>query len=273
MAAESTTARINFGDRRAAARTCTCTFTFIAVGAANIGMLDACRWLALEAKRPRRIAAFYADHLSVPVVAEDDGEAVVDVGGAELRFRRPDGLPRGGLHTHFALSCPADAYEPWRDRLDDSFDLVEFDFGASRSLYFYDPAGNCVEIGGRDDVAGCGEPTLSGIFEIVLEVRSLPAAEEFYADLGFEVVDRGDDRRRTRLTTGPFDVELWEPHLGIADARGGVHVEFGLGATDPAAAADAVADRARAREPIEDGVRIRDPDGHYLTLLGASPTA
>lgn len=232
-------------------------------------MLDACRWLALEVKQPREIAAFYADHLSVPVVTDTEREVVVAAGDSELRFRRPDGVPRGGLHTHYALSCPAAAYDAWWDRLDEAFDLQEIDFGSARSMYFYDPAGNCVEIGGRGET-GVGEPPLTRLFEIVLEVASLPTAEQFYTDLGLEVVDRGDDRRRTRLTTGQLDLELWEPHLGLADARGGVHVDLGVDATDPTAAADAVGDRIRDRESVDGGVRIRDPDGHYVTLLDAS---
>jgi catechol 2,3-dioxygenase-like lactoylglutathione lyase family enzyme len=231
-------------------------------------MLDACRWLALEVKYLDPIASFYTGHLSTPVVAESDREVSVSVGGdAELRLRRPDGVPRGGLHTHYALSCPADAYDLWWDRLSAEFDLQEVDFGSMRSLYLYDPVGNCVEIGGADDVRGLAEPTLSGIFEVVFEVESLPDAEDFYTDLGFEIVDRGDDRRRTRLTTGPFDIELWEPHLGLADARGGVHVDVGIGSSDPAATADAVAARTTKRESVEDGVRVRDPDGHYLTFV------
>jgi catechol 2,3-dioxygenase-like lactoylglutathione lyase family enzyme len=136
-----------------------------------------------------------------------------------------------------------------------------------RSLYFYDPVGNCVEIGGTDDLKGVDEPTLSGIFEVVFEVESLPDAESFYTDLGFDIVDRGEDRRRTRLTTGPFDIELWEPHLGLADARGGVHVDIGIDVSDPAAVAKAVDGRITKRESLSGGIRIRDPDGHYLTLL------
>jgi catechol 2,3-dioxygenase-like lactoylglutathione lyase family enzyme len=236
---------------------------------ASVDMLDACRWLALEVKQQREIAGFYANRLSVPVLRDTEREIVVAAGDSELRFRRPHSTPRGGLHTHYALSCPAGAYDAWWDRLDGAFDLQEVDFGSARSMYFYDPAGNCVEISGRGD-SGVGEPPLSRIFEIVLEVASLPAAERFYTDLGLEIVDRGDDRRRTRLTTGRLDVELWEPHLGIADARGGVHVNLGIDATDPTAVADAVADRVRARESVAGGVRIRDPDGHHLTLLDAS---
>lgn len=231
-------------------------------------MLVACRWLALEVKDPGQVASFYTDHLSVPIVAESDTEVAVDVGSnTELRFRRPHGIPRGGLHTHFALSCSADAYELWRDRLEQHFDLQEVEFGSMRSLYFYDPAGNCVEIGGTDDVRCVDTPSLSGIFEVVLEVQSLSDAVAFYTDLGFEQVDTGDNRRRSRLTTGPFDIELWEPQLGIADARGGVHVDIGLEAKNPHRTLEAVEDRISNREAVPAGIRVKDPDGHYLTLL------
>ena len=240
---------------------------FILAGDHPEHMLRACRWLALEVKYVDPVVEFYREHLGVPVAQTSDREVALDVGaGGELRLRRPDGVPRGGLHTHYALACPADAYDAWWDRLEPAFDLQEVDFGGMRSLYFYDPEGNCVEIAGASD-AGGAEPTLEGIFEVVFEVEDLPASEAFYTDLGFEVVDRGKDRKRTRLTTGPFDVELWEPHLGLADARGGVHVDVGLVADDPETVADSVAARATKRELVDGELRIRDPDGHYLTLL------
>ena len=231
-------------------------------------MLRGCRWLALEVKYVSPVVDFYREHLEVPVARRSDREVAVDVGaGGELRIRRPDGVPRGGLHTHYALQCPAAAYDAWYERLADAFDLREVDFGGMRSLYLYDPAGNCVEVAGAGE-SGTAEPTLSGIFEVVLEVEDLPASESFYTDLGFETVDRGEDRTRTRLTTGPFDVELWEPHLGLAEARGGVHVDVGLVADDPETVADSVAARATRRERVQGDLRIRDPDGHYLTLVG-----
>jgi catechol 2,3-dioxygenase-like lactoylglutathione lyase family enzyme len=231
-------------------------------------MLGACRWLALEVKYPDPVADFYRTHLDAAVVAESDREVALDVGGgSEIRLRRPDGVPRGGLHTHYALACPSDAYDAWWDRLDEEFDLQEVDFGGMSSLYFYDPEGNCVEIGSRGEPAGTSEPTLSGVFEVVLEVEDLSSAESFYTDLGFDIVDQGDERKRTRLTTGPFDIELWEPHLGLADARGGVHVDIGVVSQNPMQAADSVAARVTRRETVEEGLRIRDPDGHYLTLV------
>ena len=224
-------------------------------------MLSGLRWLALEAKYLDRAREFYATHLDLSVVREGDGEVVFDAGGANLVVREPGAVPRGGVHTHYAFATPPDRYDEWSDLLAETFDLTEFDFGGAKSLYFYDPDGNCVEIGGVGD----GESAITDVFEIVLEVEDLARAESFYRSLGFEVVDRGDQRRRLRLG-GPVDLELWEPHLGIADARGGLHADVGFAAEDPAAAAEAVRNEACAVTAVDDGVRVRDPDGHYLTF-------
>ncbi|MFB6270322.1 MAG: fosmidomycin resistance protein [Halobacterium sp.] len=222
-------------------------------------MLDSLDALALEVRRLDRAQSFYETHLSLDA-ARRDHEAVFEVGDTALVLREPAGVPRGGLHVHYAFSTTPGEYGAWRDRLGEDFDLTEFDFGGARSLYFDDPDGHCVEIGtGGPD--GCG--ALTGVFEVVLEVESLACAESFYRDLGFEVSDRGDDRQRVRLT-GPVDLELWEPHLGIADARGAVHADLKFTASDPAAAANEIADRACSVTDVDGGVRVRDPDGHYL---------
>jgi catechol 2,3-dioxygenase-like lactoylglutathione lyase family enzyme len=227
-------------------------------------MLSGPRWLALEVKYLDRAQSFYEAFLDLDVSERRDGEVALAAGETDLILRAPGPVPRGGLHTHYALSIPADEYDDWRARLDERFDLTEHRFGDARSLYFYDTEGNCVELGER----AVDGPGVDGIFEVVLEVEHLDPATDFYERLGFETVDRGDDRERVRLTCGAFDLELWEPHLGLADARGGVHVDLGIGAEDPAGVADAVREEALAVESVERGVRIRDPDGHYLTLVG-----
>ncbi|PSQ31850.1 fosmidomycin resistance protein [Halobacteriales archaeon SW_10_68_16] len=201
-------------------------------------MLSGPRWLALEVKYLDRARSFYEAFLDLEVRRETDTEAALAVGETDLVLRTPSTVPRGGLHTHYAMSVPATEYDDWYDRLDERFDLVEHRFGAARSLYFYDTEGNCVELGERTDTT-----------------------------LGFDVVDESEDRERVRLSCGAFDVELWEPHLGLADARGGVHVDLGIAAEDPQGVADAVAADALAVTSVEDGVRVRDPDGHYLTLV------
>jgi catechol 2,3-dioxygenase-like lactoylglutathione lyase family enzyme len=225
-------------------------------------MLTDLAWLALEVKDLDRAREFYADDLYMTVTEADDREVVLDAGGpgTDLVLRRPSSVPRGGLHTHYAMSVPAGEYDRWYDGLSASFEVDEHDFGGMTSLYCYDPDGNCVELAGRD-VEG---PGIDGVFEVVLEVAAIDRAHGFYRDLGFEMVDREPDRMRL---SGPMDVELWEPRRGIADARGGVHVDLGFGSVDPGRALSAVEDRVRSVERLEEGIRIRDPDGHAITFL------
>ena len=225
-------------------------------------MIAALRWLALEVKYLDRASAFYREHLALDTVRESDNEVVFSVGETDLVLRRPRTVPRGGLHTHYALSIPASEYDDWYDRLSREFALDEHTFGSARSLYFYDTEGNCVELGESDD-SGSG---VLGMFEIVLEVEDLARAEDFYTDLGMEIVDQGDDRRRTRLTAGGFALECWEPQLGLADARGGVHVDFGVAVEDSEKALERVDDSVRSVERLDKSIRVRDPDGHFLTF-------
>ncbi|WP_255196055.1 VOC family protein [Halorarius litoreus] len=224
-------------------------------------MLDALSALALEVKYLDEATAFYRRHLDLPVRRETDHEVALEAGDTDLVLRRPDRIPRGGLHTHYAFSCSATAYETWWDRLDGDFDLEEHTFGPVRSLYFYDTEGNCVEVMGSDEGDDEG---ITGLVEVVLEVADLDRARAFYEALGMETVDVGENRKRVRLTAGPFDFELWEPHLGLADARGGVHVDVTFETVDPDAALDAVRESVRDVTRTDDGIRVTDPDGHSL---------
>lgn len=228
------------------------------------------RWLALEVKYLDPAASFYRRHLDLPVVREIDTEVAFAAGDTDLVLRSPSTVPRGGLHTHYALSTPAAEYSDWWERLSPHFDLTEFEFGTSKSLYFYDTEGNCVEIGQSDDESTGESETITGVFEVVLEVESLARAESFYTALGCDVVDRGDERKRIRLTAGSFDIELWEPQLGIADARGGVHVDLGLETNDSDLDSVTLLDRidtlAASVEELDDGFQVKDPDGHYVTI-------
>lgn len=260
------------------------------------GMLTGLRWLGLEVKSLDSARAFYEGRLGLTAVAngteiaggesseigpgDDAGLVGYRIGSGEtdsatLLLRRPAHRPRGGVHTHYAFSTTAAAYSQWRRRLAD-LDPVEFSFGSSESLYVYDPDGNCVEIGSVDasttgesvapDGTDDSAPPLTGIFEVVLEVLDLSRAEARYRRLGFEVVDRGSDRRRVRLD-GPVALELWEPQLGIADARGGVHVDLGFVTPNPDAAVEAGGPWPNDPVAVDGGVRVVDDDGHVLTFL------
>jgi catechol-2,3-dioxygenase len=225
-------------------------------------MLSGLRHLGLEVKYLDRARAFYEEHVGLTADRITETEVGYRAGETSLFLRRPRSTPRGGLHTHFAFSTPSAEFDDWLDRLAD-FEPEVRQFGSSRSLYVDDPDDHCVEIGGH----GRDGSGLTGIFEVVLEVEELDPAERTYRALGFEPVDRGSDRRRVRLR-GPMDLELWEPQLGIADARGGVHVDLAFDVDDPAAAADAVAEWTDRRTAVDGGVRVRDSDGHYLTFTG-----
>ncbi|MGM0399446.1 MAG: VOC family protein [Halobacteriota archaeon] len=224
-------------------------------------MLDDLAWLSLEVLYADRASEFYAETFDLEPTDRDES-VVFPVGDHELRLVEPGPVPRGGLHVHFAMATPPAQYDAWVSRLAADHDIEEHSFGSSQSVYLFDTDGHCAEIGSVGDPGG--EP-LTGIFEVVFEVEALERAETFYSHLGFSVVDRGDTRRRVRMT-GPVDLELWEPQRGLADARGGVHVDVGFIATDPAAVRDRVAHLASNSTHADDRVRIRDPDGHYLTI-------
>jgi catechol 2,3-dioxygenase-like lactoylglutathione lyase family enzyme len=224
-------------------------------------MLTSLRHLGLEVKYLDAAREFYVDRLGLEPTSRGEQAFAVRAGETTLVLRRPTGVPRGGLHTHYAFSTPPEEYDSWHERLAD-LAPVEHDFGGYQSLYVYDPDGHCVEIG-NNGTDGSG---LTGIFEVVLEVEDLANAEQLYANLGFEPVDRGTDRRRLRLR-GPFDLELWEPQLGIADARGGVHVDLGIATPDPEAAADRIAAHVDRRTAVDGGVSVRTGDCHWLTFL------
>ena len=227
-------------------------------------MLSSLSWLALEVKYLDPAVEFYRTHLDLPVRERTETEARLGAGDTDLVLRVPSGVPRGGLHTHYAFSIPASEYDDWFDRLSGSFDLHEERFGPVRSLYFYDTEGNCVELMGSDD-SGTG---VTGLVEVVLEVEDLDSAVAFYEALGMETVDVGENRKRVRLGAGAFDFELWEPHLGLADARGGVHVDLGFGVGSVDEAVSAVEREVLSVDRREGWARVRDPDGHYLTFRG-----
>ncbi|MCU4753189.1 VOC family protein [Halobacteria archaeon AArc-curdl1] len=232
-------------------------------------MLRSLAWLGLEVKYLEPARRFYEETLELspregsPAVTEPASAVAYPVGDTDLVLRRPNGVPRGGLHTHYALSIPAEEYDDWWDRLSGpmGYDLDEYTFGSSRSLYLYDPDGNCVELG-QTDVDG---PGIDGLFEVVLEVESLERAESLYSQLGFETIDRGEERVRVRMA-GPVALELWEPHLGLAEARGGVHVDLGFETDDIDRIRDTLEGTVCSLERTGDRLVARDPDGHHLTF-------
>jgi catechol-2,3-dioxygenase len=120
-----------------------------------------------------------------------------------------------------------------------------------------------------------------GLFEMVLEVADLAAAERFYVDdLGWGVAERwGDDRPALWLAIGrEAFVGLWPVASGgekaIHKGRGGGHVHYAVRV--PAGTLDAVQRRLEERgHAVEAGwtfgpgnraIYVDDPDGNVLEL-------
>lgn len=220
-------------------------------------------WLAVAAADADALGAYYRDTLGLTPADPAGGVAGPPPAHA---FATPPGRlcvrpltvePSGGVHTHFAIAVTPERYDRLHGRLAAAGPVVERTFGGRRSLYRTDPAGHCVEFGERPGL----EASVGPVFEVVLEVADLDRALGRYAPLGFEPLGADGDRPRRRLR-GPFDLELWEPHLGIADARGGCHVDLGLTADDPEAAARRLAPDGRAPRAVDDRWFVRDGDGH-----------
>jgi catechol 2,3-dioxygenase-like lactoylglutathione lyase family enzyme len=91
------------------------------------------------------------------------------------------------------------------------------------------------EVGGRKSVEREEAAPPIGLFEMVIEVADLAAAEHFYRDiLGLPLAERWEDERpAVWLTLGRESfLGLWPPETGGAAAihggRGGSHVHFAI---------------------------------------------
>ncbi len=226
-------------------------------------MINRFAWLAIEVADLQRADKLYRETLGLRMIGERPHERRYAVGESQLRLRTPNAQPNGGIHVHFAFGTAEESYDEWWDRLSERFDLEEHSFGMYRSLYFEDSDGHCVEIG-QQPVQGDG---LETIFEVVLEVADLERALSFYQLAGFDLVDLGEERPRARLRSNAVALELWEPHRGLAGARGGEHVDLGIGVESVSEVRTKLEEVALAENESSDAVTLRDPDGHRITWI------
>jgi catechol 2,3-dioxygenase-like lactoylglutathione lyase family enzyme len=121
---------------------------------------------------------------------------------------------------------------------------------------------------------------VTGVCELAHEVPDVDAAERFYAGvLGWPVVERWHRHgRATWVMAGDRTrIGLWEPQIGLAGGRGGVHVHYAVHVAE----ADWGAAVARLREHGHEVYEhdhsnyargrgrasyVTDPAGHVLEL-------
>jgi catechol 2,3-dioxygenase-like lactoylglutathione lyase family enzyme len=116
---------------------------------------------------------------------------------------------------------------------------------------------------------------VTGVSELVLEVRDLEAAEGFYSGvLGLPVVERWAKREAVWVMAGERTrIGLWRPQVGLAGSRGGAHVHFAMNISegDYDSAVSLLRSRGQEVEEIEfDGAGraayVNDPDGNVVEL-------
>jgi catechol-2,3-dioxygenase len=114
--------------------------------------------------------------------------------------------------------------------------------------------------------------SVEGVSELVLEAVDLAAAESFYADVfGFPVVERSEGRVWLMAGT-QTRIGLWQPQLGIANARGGLHVHFAMHIDDKDFDGAVARLREHGYDPeivvFDDGrgrsFYVMDPDGNVV---------
>jgi catechol 2,3-dioxygenase-like lactoylglutathione lyase family enzyme len=109
--------------------------------------------LVLEVLDLERAEAFYAGVLGLPVVERwPEREAIWVLAGERTRIGlwRPQvgiGRGRGGVHVHYSLHVPEEAYDAAVARLRERHEVTEeviFEDGRGRAVYCDDPDGNVV---------------------------------------------------------------------------------------------------------------------------------
>ena len=145
------------------------------------------REIAMEARSPPQMLAFYGERLGLPSDAEHAEEVAVRAGATVLRFRS---APPGTAPTyHFALRVPASEFDEAKSWLAARTELVrdgeqnefEWDFWGARAAYATDPGGNIIELIAFPELDLLGDrrfspESLLGVAELGLPVSDPPEA-------------------------------------------------------------------------------------------------
>lgn len=152
--------------------------------------------LTLEAANLRPLYEFYAGDLAFPLVRRTADALALQVGSTSLTFRRAD----TAASYHFAFNVHPSRFERARAAFAaitplihgvDNQEIFDFRSWDARACYFYDPAGNIVEIIARRELSAVAvppDPALLSISEIGLVADDVPAlAARITRELGAAV--------------------------------------------------------------------------------------
>ena len=126
--------------------------------------------LILQANHLTSLLHFYKEIMDLPVTFSDDNSLKILAGNSMLIFEKNEIIPDPYYHIAFTISSNKfeEAYKWFTDRTsllwipDDQSFVADFQRWNAKSFYFYDPAGNILEIIVRFDLESNSDKPFSG---------------------------------------------------------------------------------------------------------------
>jgi len=141
----------------------------------------------LQTSMLKELIAFYSTEMELPVDTTNENETIIKIGRTELVFKQAS---TADPFYHLAINIPANKIEEakawlsgraelmWMDEY--KSDIADFASWHAKSVYFFDPAGNIMELIARFDLGNkTDEPFSSDQFLSVSEVGLVLEKDEF----------------------------------------------------------------------------------------------
>jgi hypothetical protein len=168
--------------------------------------------LLLQSSQPEIVAAFYNRVLQLPLHRQDDCY-IISLTTSEIIFKKCDS--QHNPFYHFAINIPANSIEPARSWLagkaellwleDYHSDIAAFVNWHAKSVYFFDPGGNIVELIARFDLKN----DATGSFT----AGSLLSVNEVGIVFPQQEIDTATEKLMQQYNTGYFDKQKPLPHF------------------------------------------------------------
>jgi catechol-2,3-dioxygenase len=169
--------------------------------------------ISLETAHSNELRDFYTTLLGVPLAESSESAFTLKVGRTDLQFKEG-----ASNRYHLAFNIPENQFEAGKAWLASKVPLVDvmgndyihFNAWNAHSVYFYDPAGNIMELIARHDLDNASEKPFSG--ESLLAVSEIGIATD-------------DVRQFTQMLTQTCNVPVYdgdgsEVFSAIGDAEG-----------------------------------------------------
>jgi hypothetical protein len=135
----------------------------------------------------KELTAFYSKEMELPVDTTNENETIIKIGSTELVFKKAS---TADPFYHLAINIPANKIEEakawlsgraelmWMDEY--KSDIADFASWHAKSVYFFDPAGNIMELIARFDLDNkTDKPFSSTQFLSVSEIGLVLEKDEF----------------------------------------------------------------------------------------------